>query len=155
MKNEQRVPSDEQRFMLFKTATFKLESKTPISVIDITAQVGDFCRTGGIQNGLVVVSSEHTTAGVRINEKCDKLEEDLTSFLSRLVETSGPYKHNKDTIDGRPNAHSHLLSYLIGSSETLVVRNGKLQLGKWQRVFFIELDGPRKERQVSVTLIGE
>ena len=72
-------------------------------------------------------------------------------MLNNLISDRFSYDH--DRIDN--NARSHLMSFLLSSSETLPIKNGKLDLGTWQSVFFIELDGPRNNRTVTLTMVGE
>ena len=72
-------------------------------------------------------------------------------MLNNLISDKFSYDH--DRIDN--NARSHLMSFLLSSSETLPIKNGKLDLGTWQSVFFIELDGPRNNRTVTLTMVGE
>ena len=72
-------------------------------------------------------------------------------MLNNLISDKFSYDHDK--IDN--NARSHLMSFLLSSSETLPIKNGKLDLGTWQSVFFIELDGPRNNRTVTLTMVGE
>ena len=76
---------------------------------------------------------------------------DLEFTLDNLI--SDKFSYNHDRIDN--NARSHLKSFLLSSSECLPIKNGKLDLGTWQSVFFIELDGPRQNRTISLTIIGE
>jgi secondary thiamine-phosphate synthase enzyme len=78
----------------------------------------------------------------------------MVTFLERLAPRDGDYLHNLDTVDDRPNAHAHLLGLFANTTECLMVRDGELQLGAWQSVFFIELDGPRPRRQVLVQALG-
>ncbi len=136
-----------------KTQVITLTTHQPIEVLDLTSQVKNFVKEQAAQNGILVIASEHTTLGVVLNEKCDSLEKDMTEFLNRLAPADLPYRHNQVAVDGRPNAHSHLLSLVIPSQQTLVIENGSLQLGQWQSVFAVELDGPRPLRKVHLTLI--
>jgi len=140
---------------VFQHYSIQLKTTEPIQIIDITDQVKDLCKQSKIQDGLVLVASSHTTAGVRINEKCEKLEADLKKFLTDLVPPGASYQHNHETLDGRNNAHSHLLAYLMGSRETVAIEKGQLRLGGWQSVFFVELDGPRSLRNIEITIVGE
>jgi secondary thiamine-phosphate synthase enzyme len=96
------------------------------------------------------VFSRHSTSGVVINENEKGLVEDFKDALESLVPQDKQYRHNR--IDN--NADAHIRSFIMGSSETLPVENGKLSLGTWQSVFFVELDGPRS-RKVTLTFIGE
>jgi secondary thiamine-phosphate synthase enzyme len=140
--------------MPFHHHTLTFTTKNPIEIIDITASVKKFVEEVGVQEGLLTVASPHTTVGVVINERCEKLEQDMINFLGRLAPAQAAYQHNQVASDGRPNAHSHLLSLLLPSQLTIVISGGKLNLGKWQSVFMIELDGPRPERKVNLSLMG-
>lgn len=136
------------------TARMELITTEPIELIDITPHLHDFCKKIRVKEGVIVVTSQHTTAGIKINEKCDLLEKDLKSFLKKLAPPDENYHHNHEALDGRKNAHSHLLSYLLSHSETVIVKNGDILLGNWQSLFFIELDGPRASRTVVMTYLG-
>ena len=141
--------------MKIATKTLSIDTKSPIEIIDITDKVYDFCSKNPVKEGVLLVSSIHTTAAIRINEACPGLEKDIQIFFERLVPSKSEYSHNQITNDGRPNAHSHLINYLLGGSESLPVSDGRPVLGTWQRVFFLELDGARNGRNVRLTLIGE
>lgn len=117
--------------------------------VDITKEVQGVLDRGKIKEGVVNVFTKHTTTGVVINENESRLLGDFEKILDNLVPRGAGYGH--DTIDS--NAHSHIRSILLGSSETIPVYEGKLQLGTWQRIFLVELDGPRN-RNVIVQVIG-
>jgi secondary thiamine-phosphate synthase enzyme len=134
----------------------------PIQLVDITDAVAACVRQARLQDGLVHVFSRHTTAAVRIQEDEPLLLGDLRRFLARLAPPNADYGHNDFRVrtqhmhpDERPNGHAHCLQLLLGSSESVPVVDGKLLLGTWQRLFLVELDGPRPERQVLVQLVGE
>lgn len=141
--------------MAFVTANQQLQTREPVALIDITEAVKNFVRDQSLTNGLLNVMTRHTTATICLNESCEALATDVKEFLKHLVDPRREYKHNKIAGDGRPNAHSHILSYFMGGTQTIPVVNGQLTLGKWQRIFFVELDGPRKERQYVITFMGE
>ncbi len=132
----------------------QLATAHPIELVDITDAVRDWVQRSGLRDGLLTIISLHTTARVHLNERDPALQRDMVSWLSRLVPRDGPYEHNASTVDGRDNAHAHLLGLCINASETIPVANGELVLGHWQSVFFIELDGPRQEREVQLQLMG-
>lgn len=132
----------------------ELATTSPIQLIDITDQVRRFVTSSGIKDGLVTVSCLHTTARINVNEREEKLERDMLTFLKRFVPRDGDYLHNLDPVDGRDNAHSHLIGLFMNSSETIPVANGAMVFGEWQSVFFIELDGPRERRGVELQIIG-
>lgn len=131
-----------------------LVTTAPIEIIDITAQIREVVAGSGVQNGLVTVSCLHTTARINVNEREEKLERDMLTFLKRLVPRDGDYLHNLAPIDGRDNAHAHLIGLFMNSSETIPLADGELVLGEWQSVFFIELDGPRPKRGIELQIMG-
>jgi secondary thiamine-phosphate synthase enzyme len=98
---------------------------------------------------------------VRIQENEPLLLEDLRDFLARLAAPNAHYRHNDFRArtehmhpGERPNGHSHCLQLLLGSSESVPVLEGDLALGSWQRLFLVELDGPRPDREVLIQLSG-
>ena len=97
--------------------------------------------------GVCVIFVPHTTAGITINEGADPaVQEDVLNYLDRSVPWDQPYfKH----IEG--NSAAHIKASIIGSSVTIIVKDGKLQMGTWQKIFFTEFDGPRR-RKIWVTL---
>jgi len=138
-----------------------LTTYAPIQLLDITDRVADHVRLSGLQDGIVTVFSRHTTAAIRIQENEPLLLEDLQQFLERLAPAAAHYRHNDFRIrthhmhaDESPNGSSHCLQFLLGSSETVPVMEGELVLGAWQRVFLVELDGPRPGREVLIQTLG-
>ncbi len=140
--------------MHYHTATINIRTSSPIQFIDITDDVRKAVEKSGVMDGVVNIYSNHTTAAVKVNERCDRLQKDMESFLSGLVPRVRDYAHNEHTVDGRGNAHSHLMSLLLNASESIPVAGGEMQLGAWQSIFFIELDGPRGTREARVTVMG-
>ncbi len=132
-----------------------LATTAPIEIVDIGAAVRDACREVGLRHGLLTLISRHTTAFVNLNEQEARLHEDMVAFLKRLVPRDGDYGHNIAPVDGRDNAHAHLLGLLMNASESIPIVDGQLMLGTWQSIFFVELDGPRPERQVCLHFLGE
>ncbi len=129
-----------------------------ICLHDITPLVRDGIQASGIKDGIVVITSHHTTTAVTINENEPRLLADMRSFLERLVPSQDRYLHNdihlRDCPPDEPeNAHSHIAAMLLGSSEAIPVCAGEPALGTWQSVMLVELDGPR-ERTVSLHLLG-
>ncbi|WP_296897582.1 secondary thiamine-phosphate synthase enzyme YjbQ [Thiohalocapsa sp.] len=133
----------------------ELATTAPIQLIDITAQVRERVRAAGLRQGLVTLISQHTTARLNLNENEERLQQDMVTFLKRLVPRDGDYSHNIAPVDDRDNAHAHLLGLFANASESIPVADGELLLGDWQSVFFVELDGPRAKRQVTLQLLGE
>ena len=115
--------------------------------LDITHEINDLINRHNIKNGIAIIYTPHTTAGVTINENADpSVRKDISEFLSKKIPYHGNYKH----LEG--NADSHIKSSLIGCSEIVIIKNSKLMLGTWQGIFFCEFDGPRR-REVWVKII--
>ncbi len=124
--------------------TFNLDTTEPCEFVDITDGVaGMLPDMPGA--GAVLVSSLHTTAAITVNEGHDPdVQADLLRALAPLAERDD-YEH------GEGNSDAHLKVALLGSSQLVPISGGRLQLGKWQRIFFCEFDGPRTARMVVVT----
>ncbi len=109
--------------------------------VDITAQVREMLRAGKCGSGILLVYTPHTTAAVTINENADPaVPHDIGEFLGRMVPKQDYFRH------GEGNSPAHIMSSLVGASQTLVVNNGELILGSWQGIFLCEFDGPRPRR---------
>lgn len=134
--------------------TLTVETTAAIEFVDLTARLQDWVAASGIRDGLLTVTSPHTTARITRNEREGGLQRDMRGFLERLAPASDAYEHNTDTVDGRANAHAHLIGLLMPASESIPVADGVLQLGTWQSVFFVELDGPRARRSVHLQLLA-
>ncbi len=134
--------------MTVKSNSFKIDTNKNFEIIDITSKINDLLD---IIEGIVSIFSRHSTSAIVVNENESGLLSDLEFTLDNLITDKYSYSH--DRIDN--NARSHLKSFLLSSSESLPVKNGKLDLGTWQSVFFIELDGPRRSRTVTLTMVGE
>ncbi|MDR1185280.1 MAG: secondary thiamine-phosphate synthase enzyme YjbQ [Coriobacteriales bacterium] len=116
--------------------------KTPQEgLIDITVQVRGAVRDSGIADGIVVVYSPHTTAGITINENADP---DVARDLLLGLETAFPDRTEFRHAEG--NSAAHLKASAVGSSVTVIVDGGRLVLGTWQGIYFCEFDGPRSRR---------
>ena len=128
--------------------TLKINTHKNFEIIDVTSQINDLIE---IENGIVSIFSKHSTSAVVVNENEEGLLNDLEFILNSLIPKKFSYEH--DRIDN--NARSHLKSFLLSSSESLPIKDSKLDLGTWQSVFFIELDGPRSARTITLTIMGE
>lgn len=107
---------------------------------DITAQIQQAVEDSGIQEGVCHVFVPHTTAGLTLNENWDPaVRGDLVRALAAMV-PSVPFHH------GEGNSPAHLMSTLVGASETLLIDGGRLVLGSWQGIYLAEFDGPRRRR---------
>ena len=130
-----------------------------VQVIDLTELVAERVRRSGIREGTLTVQSRHTTASVVVNENEPRLLEDLRDLLERWAPVGHPYRHDdlgarpEAPPDERKNGHAHARALLLGASVSLNVADGRLDIGEWQSVLLVELDGPRR-REVSIQVLG-
>ncbi len=116
-------------------------------ILDLTQRVAEVVRTAQVKEGLCCVYVPHATAAVVINENDDpQIGQDLLDALDRLI-PEGIWRH--DRVDS--NGAAHLKAAILGPSETIPIRDGRLALGTWQAIMLVELDGPR-DRRVIVTI---
>jgi secondary thiamine-phosphate synthase enzyme len=137
-------------FMQILTEILELKTIDRIKIADITSHVDAAIAESGLKKGLVNIYSKHSTSAIFINENEVGLVEDYVDLIENLVPTGDNYRH--DRIDN--NADSHLRSFIIGNNETVPFENGSMNLGTWQSVFFLEMDGPRN-RKINITIMGE
>ena len=128
--------------------SFEVRTDRHVQFVDITSRLLEAARGLGVANGALVAYVPHTTAGITINENADPtVRADLEIALDRLVPAALPFAH------GEGNSDAHVKASLVGSSVTIPLADGRLQLGTWQGVYFAEFDGPRR-RRVVVTAFG-
>jgi secondary thiamine-phosphate synthase enzyme len=123
---------------------FTYRTQQRYELIDLTDDLRSLVATAGVDEGLCCVYVPHATAAIVIHENDDpNLCPDLLDALDKLV-PEGVWRH--DRVDG--NGAAHIKSAILGPSETIPVRDGRLLLGTWQAVMLVELDGPRQRRVV-------
>lgn len=138
----------------------EIETKNQIDFIDITDEIKEAIKESKIKDGQVLIFSPHTTASILINHNEPMLLQDFSRILYRLAPIDDRYNHDlfelskKNLSDGRSNGHSHCKNIILGCSESLILAEGKIILGKRQSIFFVELDGGRK-RDYFVQVSGE
>ena len=144
----------------FHRAAIRCVTRAASEFVDLTERVLREVRASGIRDGFVNVQTRHTTTAVVINENEPLLLDDLREMLERLVPAHGGYRHDcfevrtvNLTPGERVNGHAHARAFTLGSSETLNIVGGQVQLGRWQRILLVELDGGR-EREVSLAVLG-
>jgi secondary thiamine-phosphate synthase enzyme len=132
-----------------------VRTKKPLELINLTGQVQDVVREAGVHEGLVLVSSMHTTLALMVNEWQEALLADIREMLRAVVPSDREYQHNDPRFSDcdRRNAHAHLQATLLGHSLSFGVVSGRLSMGQFQAVIAAELDGPR-ERQVTVQIFS-
>ena len=139
----------------FVSSQIAIQTSGPRHFVDLTDDVQDRIGDSGLRSGLAVVTSLHTTASLLLNEHEPELLKDLDDFLARLAPEGDGYAHNAvPCLPGeRPNGHAHCQALLLNASITLPFVDSRLALGRYQRLFLVELDCPRP-RRVTVTLLG-
>lgn len=119
--------------------------------LEITEEVRAIVRDAGVDRGLCHVTALHATAAIVVNENDDpNIGVDLLTALDRAIPDHAGWLH--DRVDG--NAQAHIKAAVLGPSETIAIRDGDLLLGTWQGIILVELDGPRAERRVAVTIVA-
>lgn len=119
-------------------------------LIDITEAVKSVIHESGVRDGLVNVYAQGATAGIMIQENWDdSVQTDVVNLLQKMI-PNGVWLH--DEQDG--NGDAHLKSGLVGPSESIPIIAGEPGLSTWQNIFFCEFDGPRSERRIVVTVLG-
>ncbi|NLC68045.1 MAG: YjbQ family protein [Clostridiaceae bacterium] len=127
---------------------YRIQTTKTQQFINITSKVADEVKKSNIRDGIAVIYVPHTTAGVTINENADPdVVRDMISMLDKTYPVLGEYLH----LEG--NSHAHIKASLMGSSCTVIIRDGKLMLGTWQGIYFCEFDGPRN-REFYVKIIS-
>jgi secondary thiamine-phosphate synthase enzyme len=118
-----------------------LKTRSRADMEDITSLVQKEVSRSGVQDGACLVYVPHTTGGITINEGADPAVcRDMMAKLNDLVPRDAGYRHTEG------NADSHIKASLVGSSVSVIVENGRLLLGTWQKIFFCEFDGPRSRK---------
>lgn len=131
-----------------KRETLEVRTEEHTEGRDITRQVAEVVSGSGVSRGWCEVFVPHTTAAVTVNEAADpEVMRDIMTTLDRLVPWTGDYRH----LEG--NSAAHVKSVLLGAAVRLPVESGRLDLGTWQGIFFMEFDGPRR-RKVLVEVSG-
>jgi secondary thiamine-phosphate synthase enzyme len=119
----------------------EVKTTSHAQAVNITGQVAQIVAAAGVDEGWCEVFVPHTTAAVTVNEAADPdVMADVLATLERMVPWQGPYRHAEG------NSAAHVKSILTGATVRLPVRGGRLALGTWQGVFFMEFDGPRHRR---------
>jgi heptaprenyl diphosphate synthase len=132
----------------------------PTEFVDITGHIREEIQRARLRNGRVYLQSLHTTLGIAVNENEPLLLSDFKSLLERIAPAGAGYEHDDFTrrveiqIDEPVNGHAHCRQLLLSAFATLLVEDGRLVLGRWQSVFAVELDGPRR-RQIALQMDGD
>ncbi len=129
--------------------TIEVPTRSREELVDITEKVLAAVRASGVEEGICVLWSAHTTAGLTVNESADPaVARDVSGWLAREIPQDPAFEHTEG------NSDSHIKTSLVGPGVTLLVTGGRLYLGTWQGVFLCEFDGPRR-RRVAVRVIAD
>ena len=140
-----------------RTETISIQTSSSFSCHSITNQIESIIECCNQLEGVVCASGMHTTTALIVNEMEERLILDLEKWLKELAPPLQGYKHDdlhlRDNIpeDEPKNAHSHMQALLLGNDVSVPFKDGKLQLGQYQDVILVELDGPR-ERNVVISI---
>jgi len=132
----------------FFFSSFNFKTDGEIQFIDITDQIQEVVEKSKIHQGMVFVFSPHATGAIILNENDQPLLDDFKDLLERLIPKSGSYRHPI-------NAHSHLRSIFMEPSKAIPVKDGRLALGTWQSIIWVEVDTRPRTRTVMVTVLGD
>jgi len=131
----------------------ELQTRGHCDIQDITAQVNQALTRSGIKDGIVTVFVPGSTGGVTTIEFEPGLQADLRQMFDRLIPTNIAYKHDQRWGDG--NGYAHIRASLLGPSLTVPVVNGRLTLGTWQQIIFVDFDNRPRSRHLIVQIVGE
>lgn len=139
--------------MMIKTNQISFDTRGPGDIVDITSDVREAVRKSGVESGTVTVFAPGATTGITTIEYEPGLLKDLPELMEKLVPSDRRYSHDDTWNDG--NGFSHLRSALIGPTLTVPFVSGKLILGTWQQLVFLEFDNRARHREVVLQIMGE
>ena len=123
--------------------TFTVSTSRKMEFVDVTGKLEREIAEAGIREGVCYLYNPHTTAGLTINEGADPaVQSDIIAALCKIIPMDHPYRH----LEG--NSPAHIMASMFGSSLTIFIAGGGLELGTWQKIFFCEFDGPRTRKVI-------
>ena len=129
--------------------TIQVRTPDRSATVDVTDLILRKVRESGVKSGLCLLHVPHTTAGIFVNEGADPaVMDDVIDFLNKMVPWQAGYKHSEG------NSAAHIKSILTGGRTFLIIDDGRLVLGTWERVFLCEFDGPRT-RKIHLKILGD
>lgn len=133
------------------TEYLHFNTKKRIDFVNITEKVESIIKKSNVKEGLVLINPMHITAAVYVNDNESGLIDDFKKWLEKLAPSNEEYKHN---LTGEDNAYAHIWRTMMGHQVVMAITNGKLDLGRWESIFYAEFDGQRDKR-VLVKVIGD
>ncbi len=137
--------------MHYHTVNLTFNTEKRREYLDITRQIKEVLKESGIQEGMVLISAKHITAGVYINDAEEGFIKDLDEFLESLAPYGKSYHHHRT---GEDNGDAHLKNMVIGHQVIVPVTEAQLDLGPWQQIYYAEFDGKRPKRLL-VKVMGD
>jgi len=128
--------------------TIRFSTRGEIEFVDLTSKVEEVVENSGIKNGIVHVFAPHATGIIILTENEPGLLNDIKNFLERTIPKIGSYRHPS-------NAHSHIRSMLLPPDKTFPLINGRIALGTWQSILFVETDVYPRQRTIIIQVLGE
>jgi secondary thiamine-phosphate synthase enzyme len=149
-----KIETKEGNYKIAST-TIVISTNERVELKSITKEVAAFVEQAPIRDGIVHISSLHTTAGLILNEVQGALLSDMTDMFEQVIPSAVYYKHNDPQLSDcdRRNADAHLRAVVVGHSVSIPIIDGRLKLGTWQNVLLTEFDGPNN-RKVHVQIMG-
>lgn len=138
---------------MVKTEHIRFDTQGDGDIIDLTGQVASKIQSSGIKTGTVTVFTPSATSAMTTIEYEPGLLQDLPAFFQKIIPSGVSYKHDDTWHDG--NGYAHLRAALVGPDVTVPLINGRLQLGTWQQIVFLDFDNRARSRKVIVQIIGE
>ncbi len=139
--------------MTVKSMSIIIETHGNADIIDITPDVADLVAESGVMNGLVTIFSPSATSAITSIEYESGCVKDFQKFLDEIIDPTRDYLHNLRWGDG--NGHSHLRAALLGASFTIPLVDGRLTLGAWQQIVFMDFDVRSRHRELIVQIVGD
>ncbi len=139
--------------MTVESSTIRLQTKGNGDILDITDQVRRIVQGTGLVGGTVTIFCQSATSALTTIEYESGCLKDLRRLFDEIVDPARDYAHNARWGDG--NGHSHVRAALLGPSLTVPFVNGRLTLGTWQQIVFIDFDNRQRQRELVVQIIGE
>src|SRR5215510_7433333 len=137
------------------STTIVIRTSERVELKSITREIAAFVEQSPIRDGIVHISSLHTTAGLMMNEVQEALLSDMTGLFEQIIPSAAYYKHNDPLLSDcdRGNADAHLRTIVAGHSVSIPISDSRLKLGTWQNVLLAEFDGPNN-RNIHIQVMG-
>ncbi|MBK8899900.1 MAG: YjbQ family protein [Anaerolineaceae bacterium] len=139
--------------MTVQTSSIQLQSEGDADILDITPQVATAVQSSSLKNGTVTIFCPSATSALTTIEYESGCVSDLRRLFDEIIDPNRRYTHNARWHDG--NGHSHVRAALLGPSLTVPFVNGRLTLGTWQQIIFVDFDNRSRQRELIVQMIGE